>query len=446
MIFSTLFVNGSLPFREVRRLFLGRDPSPYPYLESRVEEVVARFHTHAKIFNLSVMYPQYSNVSQPTDLAHTIDRLSKNYNVMFVICTGNVDEELPSLMSSLPYPTYLGDECCVIYGGAEACSSITVGGIANKDSDRSVAKLGEPSPFTRRGEVNRRGKPDVVSSAGNMEQAPETRDIRLNKEELGVTSLALSPDILAHDIGTSYAAPIVANILARLSREYPEADTNLLKPLIIHFSYWPDQHFRLNASEDLKKALYGKGIPEFFRCAYSTKSSAAYLLEDSIGYDEVVWIPIYVPRIMRKIYGEKRMRVTLVYAPPVDRGVLGYSLMDLDFQLYKQYRKQHNWDRVYRRKWDNVKTDVFRWQRAGWGTEWSLMIYATVRFRDRILSLGESSQEFAVVVTLEDPNRRINIYDAIVNERKEKIQVPLEAFVQARSLQMSTRKSVNAHL
>jgi hypothetical protein len=416
---------------------LGSDSAPYPYLESRLEEAVRRFHDHAKIFNLSVMYPQHCGLSQPTDLAYTIDKLSNDYNVLFTVCTGNVTDKLPSLMASLPYPSYFGDMYCRMYGGAEASTSVTVGGLAKKESDRSIAKAGEPSPFTRRGDVNpERSKPDVVSWAGNIERMPETGEIRTNNEELGVMSLAVSPDTLGYDIGTSYAAPIVANVLARLSKEYPGAGPILLKALIVHFAYWPDQHLKLNASGDLKKALYGKGIPEFYQCTYSTKSCATCILEDSIEYNEIAWIPIYVPRIMRNIYGEKRMRVTLVYNPPVDRGVLGYTLVDLDFRLYKNYKIQQNWDRAYRRKWDNIKTDVFRWQRAGWGKEWSLMIFPTLRFRERIPNLSHGRQKFAVVVSLEDPSRRLNIYDAIMNERKMKT-VPLEAFIQARRARAS---------
>jgi len=317
---------------------------------------------------------------------------------MFVICTGNISDELPSLIGSLPYPEYLGDSCCTIYSGAEACNAVTVGGVANKDSDNSIARRKQPSPFTRRGELRKRGKPDVVSWAGNVElPAASSGSFRFHvRPELSVISLALSPSTLGYDIGTSYAAPIVANILARLSKEYPNAGINLLKALVIHFSYWPDEHRRINASEDLKKALYGKGISDFDRCAYSTNSCATYIMEDSVGYDEIAWIPIYVPAHMRDIYGEKRMRVTLVYNPPVDRGVLGYTLVDLDFQLYKQLRIQRNWDRVYRQRWDNVKTDVFRWQKMGWGKEWTLMVFPRLRFRERIADSNDN-QKFAAV-------------------------------------------------
>lgn len=410
---------------------LGQDLSPYPYLETYIEEAVNRYHAQAKIFSLSVMYPQYSDFSQPTELAHVIDRLSRDNDVLFVVCTGNLQDEELSSLRSLPYPTYLGDRCCVAYGGAESCNCITVGGVANKESDKSAAKLRQPSPFTRRGELSEREKPDVVSWAGNAERDSSTGHIR-SDDKLGVISLGLSPSTLACGIGTSYATPIVANLLARLLKEYPEASPNLLKALLIHFARWPEEHQRLNAGDDLKRSLYGKGIPEFFNCAYSTKSCAAYVLEDSVAYNEIAVVPIYVPGIMKRIYGEKIMRVTLVYDPPVDRGISGYSMVDLDFQLYKLYKIQRNWDRFHRKQWDNVKSDVFRWQKAGWGKEWSVIIYPKVRFRRKLDEMGEKSQRFALVVTLEDPNKKTDVYNAILNERKTIVKT-LEAYVQRRN-------------
>ena len=41
-----------------------------------------------------------------------------------------------------------------------------------------------------------------------------------------------------------------------------------------------------------------------------------------------------------------------------------------------------------------------------------------------------SEQEYALVVTLEDPHKAVNIYDAIFDERR-RITKPLEAFIQS---------------
>lgn len=416
----------------------GRTDNQYSYLEDRIEQAVGRFHDRARIFTLSVMYPACCSIAHPSDLAYTIDKLSHDYDVLFVISSGNVGNKAPaydlsSLVRSIAYPTYLGNALCSIYCGAEASTAVTVGGIAHKETDHSIARIGQPSPFTRRGEIGQRSKPDVVSNAGNIEIDP-SRNLHENNRDLGVISLGLSPRILATDIGTSYSTPIAANILARLAKEYPEASSNLLKALLLHFAFWPDSHYILNAGDDLKKTVYGKGVPEFEKCAYSHNYSPAYVVDDSIGYDEVAFVPIYVPYAMRDIYGEKRMRVTLVYNPPVDLGVNGYNLVDLDFRLYKQsrrgeFKKQQNWDGFFRRTWDNAKSDVFRWQKAGWGMEWTLMVFPRVRFRNRIVASG-SEQEYALVITLEDPKRTVDIYDAISNERR-RITKPLEAFVQS---------------
>jgi len=132
---------------------------------------------------------------------------------------------------------------------------------------------------------------------------------------------------------------------------------------------------------------------------------------------------------MKKIYGEKRMHVTLVYNPPVDKGIQGYTLADLDFKLYKQYTIQRNWDHVFKNRWDNVKTGLFRWQKKGWGKEWTLMVYPTVRFKERI---NRSEQDFAMVVTLEDPTKKVNIYDSIFEEKVQKPVIEtLQPFIQS---------------
>ncbi len=377
---------------------LGKEPVYRPYLETRIEEAVKRFHESTKIFSMSVMYPETCSVSRPSELAYTIDKLSRDYGVLFVVCTGNLCDETERL-NSLPYPLYFGDKSCEIYSGAEASNCVTVGGLANKESGKSLAQIKQPSPFTRRGDLVARAKPDVVSWAGNAERIPSTGALTSN-DRLGVVSFGLSSEsIFAYDFGTSCAAPVVANFLAKLQVEYPEATPNLLKALLVHFAHLPEERHRLNIGESLKNAVYGKGLPDFYKAAYSTKSCATFILEDTIAPNEIAWVPFYVPKVMKEIYGDKIMRITLVYDPPVDRSILGYTLLDLDFKLYKvsssgeKPKIQHNWDNIYRRPWDNVKTDTFRWQKTGWGQEWYVMVYPRLRSKKSAAELGDSGQK-----------------------------------------------------
>lgn len=264
-----------------------------------------------------------------------------------------------------------------------------------------------------------------------------------SNRNLAVTSLGNNSKGISYDIGTSYAAPSVANILARLQKEFPKASSNLLKALLIHFAYWPDGNLSLSADDQLKKVLYGKGVPEFEKCAYSQTYSPAFIIEDSVLLNEVAFIPITIPNIMSKINYEKRLRATLVYNPPVDIGVKGYTLVDLDFDLFKPIKNKENkkiklqrqtkWDHYYRQKWDNVKTDIFRWQREGWGLDWSIMIKPSVRFKRQLTEQNET-QHYALVVTIEDPNKKANIYDSIKNsiEKQQRVIVEtLDTFVKA---------------
>ncbi len=415
------------------------------FLEKRITAAVDLLHSKTKIFSLSIMYPSYCDYSKrPSKLAHTIDKLSNKYNVLFVISSGNLDDkELQPLNRISGYPQYFTDKTCITYHGAEACSCLTVGGVSHKRNSISIARKGQPSPFTRRGEFRHRYKPDLSHFAGNLESDPLTRRVGANKPELGVASIGINQKQIAYDLGTSYSAPMVANILARLKKVHPEASLNLLKALMIHTASWPDTHGSLNVSKEMKKILYGKGVPSFERAAYCENHSPTYIIEDSLRCDEIATIPFYVPAIMKEIW-DRRIKITLVYDPPVNLGVDGYTLVDLDFKLFKQLDegapveqgKGTRWANDYRLPWDNVKSDIYTWQQSGWGKEWQLQIIPEIRFRNEFKGLRHV-QDYAVVISIEDPSMTHNIYEEIdrwrrapqpieVKPTKQQVLVPVE--------------------
>ena len=123
------------------------------------------------------------------------------------------------------------------------------------------------------------------------------------------------------------------------------------------------------------------------------------------------------------------MRITLVYDPPVNRGVIDYNLVDLDYKLYKESVIQRNWDSYFRKPWDNVKTDVLRWQRGGWGKDWFIRIIPRTKYDTLLERLQLTSQKYALIVTLEDPSMKIDIYNAIQNRQQYEPQV-LDAYLE----------------
>ncbi len=420
---TALLINAKVQSKE-RRYNIG-------FIEKRIKEAVEKYHKVARIFSLSIMPEVCASFKNPSQLAHTIDCLSKEHDILFIVSSGNVKYELKDLAKKDRYPNYLQNDCCIVFWGAEACTAITVGGIALKTNNRAVAKKHQPSPFTRRGEFLGRGKPDVVASGGNIEIDEATRTLGENDPELGISSLGLSKEPVAFSKGTSCSAPIVANIVARLLKEYPHASPDLLKALLIHSSYVPDAHYALVIDHRLKKSLYGKGTPSFEGSAFCCNNAPTFIVEDSVKLDETASIPIYIPKIMKRIAGLRKVKVTLVYNPPVDTGVSNYALVDLDFQLHKQIRpgefqvQRSNWDEEFRVKWDNVKCGTFSWEHSGWGLEWLLRITPDARCRNRFKS-KDYEQKYAVVITIEDPTKKMNLYDAMFPLEKtlKKISIP----------------------
>lgn len=136
-----------------------------------IRDTVERWHHQIKVYNISMNLanPNVQDGAIVTDdsvggVAAEIDSLSRKYNVLFVLTTGNYPIDSLSHLPTEPYPEYfLKDENRMLRPG-EAMLALTVGSIADRDNDGSMAKSNAPSPFTRRGPgFNSYRKPDLVA-------------------------------------------------------------------------------------------------------------------------------------------------------------------------------------------------------------------------------------------------------------------------------------------
>lgn len=171
------------------RLFSGRvlddQNQGQPHLiHNQVESAVRYFVEQygCRVFNLS-----YGDLNKPyqkrhlTGLAVTLDALSRELNVLFVVPTGNFggDQDVPHDWRT-EYPAYLNNEKAPLLDPAPALNALTVGSLARYDQSRQsalypidpsyqpVARVGQPSPFTRAGpSLNGAIKPDLVDYGGN---------------------------------------------------------------------------------------------------------------------------------------------------------------------------------------------------------------------------------------------------------------------------------------
>jgi len=143
------------------------------------------------------------------ELTARLDNYIQEKKVCVIFCTGNI---LPIYQRAL-YPHYIRNN--KVQHPSDAISISSVGGLAKKINAVSIGTLKGPSPFTRCGtytNLNASFKPEVVQHAGNCDDFG-------NNTDLGVQTFSCEGEEI-EDIGTSYASPLFARIIANIYDNY----------------------------------------------------------------------------------------------------------------------------------------------------------------------------------------------------------------------------------
>jgi hypothetical protein len=327
------------------------------FVERAVDEATRYFHTEygCRVFNFS-----YGDRNKVYDgrhlrgLAYTLDRLTRELGVLYVVPTGNlVATELPANPREA-YPEYLLAPHARLLDPAPALNVLTVGGLTVKTAtreaqrhahgieDHPLAQTGQPAPFTRAGlSIGNAIKPDVVEEAGNWAipragGAPRHRGLGIVSLNSG--SAAGSP--FAEDVGTSYGAPMVAYKAAMLTGKLPDASANLLRAVLVAHARWPQASVQLldpaSNAEGQKRLLRLAGYGQIIeRAMYESLDDVVTLLaEDSIGNDQHHFYELPVADEFWR--GQRRTRaisVALAYSPEVRTTRLDYRRSKLSFSL-----------------------------------------------------------------------------------------------------------------
>ena len=345
------------------RLFSGKvfeddDQDQTEFVEKAVEDAVRDLHEQygCRVFNLS-----YGDLNKVYDgrhvrgLAYTLDRLTRELGVLFVVPAGNLQlNQLPQDASER-YPNYLFEEHARLLDPATALNALTVGGIslheATRDAqnhrdtieDHILARTNQPFPLTRRGpSINGAIKPDVVEYAGNV--ALMRVGGRPRHTGLGVVSLnggfATNGFAFKEDIGTSYAAPQVAHKAARLLGEVPDASPNLLRVLIGAHARWPQACEALLGPENKPEGrdrllkLIGYGHVDDAALYRSLDHTVTLLADERIGNDQHHFFELPLPdSFWANGRRTREVTVALAYSPEVRTTRLDYRRAKLWFNL-----------------------------------------------------------------------------------------------------------------
>lgn len=293
---------------------------PELLLDTQIEAAIDYFvrnYKNCQVINISLGDSRliYHPGEKQFRLAARIDEIAyklQHQNILFVISAGNFwyESDSPELIAR-DYPDYLLSEDAQIIEPATAAIALTVGSLSmGKGSGlypgdarrRAIAKVEKyPSPFTRTGfGVDGMIKPELVEFGGDFVLEGD----RLSNKDWGNAMMTLNknfqgPSLLKFYRGTSFSAPRVANLAAKLFTKFPHATSNLIRALIADSAQIPTDippRFEGNSSEQLKKRLkiYGYGQPDFERAAYSRGNQVLLLVDHetlNLGHYHIYEIP-----------------------------------------------------------------------------------------------------------------------------------------------------------
>lgn len=431
-----------------------------------LREVVEFFVPHGvRIFNLSIgdaarAWNPRSRRTAPRRswVARTIDRLAREYDIVFVTSAGNLtlNDIQDFHESGRSYPEYLTDESAGILDPGQAALALTVGSIATQNtvvssSDMAMAKAFLPSPFTRSGPGMRREiKPELVEVGGNLVRNPDTGTVSRNPgTSILMASHQTSPAI-ARDIGTSFAAPRVTHKLARILHDLTELSlTNISAPLLKSFLVNSAGHHRAGETsfDDLKAKLkegkrnfwpnvIGYGFPDDVRATYCNDYSTLLYFQGHLPADEVAFFNVPVPADLVSSKGQKKLTITVCHSPEVQEwGLEEYLGTTLKWRLFRgdisesdvvaaMSREDDSGAKdaelpnelkfelgIQRRSLGTVQHDYFQWTRFKSKFDesvWTLAVAAYKRWNRNIEPVP-----FAVVVRIEDAGRTTLIYSKV---------------------------------
>jgi hypothetical protein len=385
----TSLENTSYVFKPLVRICNGKimhnDNKTTCYIENKrpeqiVKEAIEYFHTeyHCRVFNLSSGNADYIyNGGRQMPWAAMLDQLIQKLDIIVVVSTGNIsDPNIPEFTSREELQQKCRDQLFSpenrLIDPATTALGITVGAITRySEPDNagygitrlSVGKKDYMSVFTRIGEgIGGAVKPEFVDYGGNfaLHQMPRGKN-RWHKND----RLLMEPT-LNHTLGkifkgyngTSFAAPHVTHIAARLERaiemqigESPSA--NLIKALLVSSAKYPPSMLEwINLSKD--PVFVGKKIPhqaQKLRLAgygkvddsvlFSGIQQVTLFAEDDLNLRSLHLYKIPVPIEFIKIKNAKRIAIGFSYNPPT-------------YLNRKSYLANNLWVEVFRR----IETDI----------------------------------------------------------------------------------------
>lgn len=286
--------------------------------ESDVIELIrkANLKYNVQIFTLTIGYNDYKKHNEEvSNYAFALDKLSHELNILIFISICNVNESQYlfdyNLNKSL-FPKHFKTEFTNLCSPAESMNNITVGAFASNLENNVYTRITPvgtvPGIYSRtfhinwdlkifkdkNGESNYRRtnkllfKPDVISYGGDY-------DNRFDVSKTGLKVLTTDKrSFFSKEVGTSYSAPFVANLAAKILKKYPDFSKNMqiIKALIINSSMINEKNIEI---KDIESSVIGNGLPNDLVSLNSSEDRITLILEDDIFPEEIKSYSLKLP-------------------------------------------------------------------------------------------------------------------------------------------------------
>jgi hypothetical protein len=310
----------------------------------------------ATIVNLSIADDRYPfDPPRQMSAAAVVDDLARRLELVVIVASGNtrpadyiltIDES-----SALAYPAaLLASDRARLLDPATSLLSLTVGGLTDAHAAGGLSgsetvrripmgRAGWPSPVTRVGPgPGGATKPELVERSGTL--GLEDGRLVSNDAELGVIGArAQAGRLLAWDVGTSYAAPLVTRVAAAVKARHPDFSAELVRALVlISSSRIPIGDNLVGTSGDRRDgelSLVGYGRPAIASAIESTSHRAVLVAEGRIPIDGVHVYEVPIPSSFLDSGGRRGIDIALAYSPRTRVRRLDYMATRMEFHLVK---------------------------------------------------------------------------------------------------------------
>lgn len=227
----------------------------------------------------------------------------------------------------------------VSVGVLAGSDGIPPGSSENNVALRPIAATNQPSPFTRSGfGLGGAIKPELCDYGGNevyVGQGQYTRSV--HECSVVSTNREYIQSLFTTDNGTSYSAPKVAHIAARLYEAYPNGSANLIRALLASSATVPQESVDLLKPIDKDAALRvcGYGKPALDRAQRSDESRVVLYAEETLEFDKFHIYEVPIPDVFIEENGTRSITVSLAFDPPVRHTRFDYLGVKMSFRLIR---------------------------------------------------------------------------------------------------------------